>query len=67
MKKLVRKTNDKKISGVLAGFAEYLNIDVTILRLLFAVGAVISAGAPFIIIYIVAALVMPEEGKEGDV
>ena len=34
-KKLYKKTSEKKICGVCAGLAEYLNMDVTVVRLLF--------------------------------
>lgn len=33
-KKLYKKTSEKKICGVCAGLAEYLNIDVTVVRVL---------------------------------
>jgi len=58
-KKLYKSNNDKKIAGVCGGIAEYLNIDSTIIRLLwiflsFAYGS-------GIIIYIICALVLPNE------
>ena len=33
-KKLYRSTTDKKLFGVCAGLAKYLNIDATVIRLL---------------------------------
>ena len=35
-KKLYKKTSEKKICGVCAGLARYLNMDVTVVRLLCA-------------------------------
>ena len=33
-KKLYRSRNDKKLAGVCAGLAKYLNMDVTVIRLI---------------------------------
>ena len=57
-KKLVRK--DKKIFGVCGGLGDYFGIDPTIIRILFLL-AVIGFGSG-LLIYLVLALVMPEEG-----
>ena len=57
MKKLFKSNTDKKISGVCGGIAEYFNIDSTLVRLIWAILSIwFGAG---IIIYIIAALVMP--------
>ena len=58
-KKLYRSNTNKKIAGVCAGLAEYLNIDPTIIRLIWALVA-LFAGAG-IIAYLVCALVIPEK------
>jgi phage shock protein C len=55
-KKLIRK--EGKIFGVCAGLAEYLDIDVTIIRIAF-VFSVLFAGVG-LIPYIVLAIVMPK-------
>lgn len=57
-KKLYKSRKDKKIDGVCAGVAEFLGIDVTIIRLIWAI-AVVFCGTG-ILLYIVAMLVMPE-------
>ena len=56
MKKLY-KSNNRMICGVCAGIAEYLGIDPTVVRLLWAALGLIGTG---ILLYIIAALVMPE-------
>ena len=62
MKRLYKIEEGKKISGVCGGIAEYLNIDPTVIRLLWVVFTLfIGAG---ILGYIIAALVMP---KKSDV
>ena len=56
-KKLYKSLTDKKICGVCAGFAEYLNLDVTLVRVAWAV-ITLFAGVG-LLAYIIAALVMP--------
>lgn len=58
-KKLYKKEDGKKIAGVCGGIAEYLNIDPTLIRLAWALFCL--AGGSGLIIYIVAAFVMPNE------
>lgn len=58
-KKLYKDPNQKMISGVLAGIADYIDIDVTIVRVLYVFLSVISSGFPGIILYIVLAVIMP--------
>ena len=60
MKKLYRKRNDKKIAGVCSGIADYLNIDVTVVRVIWALVTLFSLGTG-LIAYLVCALLMPEE------
>jgi len=56
MKKLV-KSHNRVICGVCGGLAEYLGVDATIVRLIWAIFAITGAG---LIAYIVAALIIPE-------
>lgn len=61
MKKLYKIEKGKKLCGVCGGIAEYLNIDPTIIRLLwifliFCVGTGILA-------YFLAAIIMPYESE----
>ena len=50
------------LSGVCGGIAEYLNLDPTVVRLLCAILGCSGTG---IIIYIVAAIVMPEAPSDN--
>jgi phage shock protein C len=59
-KKLTRSSTDKYIMGVCGGVAEYFNIDPTVVRLIWAAGSLISAGAG-ILLYIIACVLMPAE------
>ena len=57
-KKLYRNTGNKMIAGVCSGLAEYLNIDPTIVRLIWALIALSGAG---LLAYLVAAIIIPEK------
>ena len=54
-----RVMSEKKIAGVCAGFAEYFDMDVTLVRLIW-VGLVLLPPAPGVIIYIVAWIILPK-------
>ncbi|MCD6576927.1 MAG: PspC domain-containing protein [Anaerolineaceae bacterium] len=58
-KRLYRSKDDRMVAGVCAGLAEYIDIDPTIVRLLFALG-LIAGGATFWV-YLVMMMVVPEE------
>jgi phage shock protein PspC (stress-responsive transcriptional regulator) len=60
-KKLYRNTSNKMIAGVCSGLAEYLNIDPTIVRLIWALIALSGAG---LLAYLVAALIIPEKPSD---
>ena len=58
-KKLMRSRTDQKIAGVCGGFAEYLELDVTLVRILWIMVAFFVGWG--IIGYLIAWIVMPEE------
>lgn len=58
-KKLQRSSANKKIFGVCAGFAEYFDVDVTIIRIIFLVLLLCVGGG--LLAYLICALVMPEK------
>ncbi len=55
-KRLYRSSTNKMLCGVCAGIADYINIDPTVVRLLWVVFGFFGAG---ILAYIVAAIIMP--------
>ncbi len=59
MKQLRRSKTQVMLAGVLGGIAEYSNVDVTVVRLLFVLLAVFTAGIPMLILYIIAFFIMP--------
>lgn len=61
MKKLYRSKTERKLAGVCGGIAVYFNIDPTIVRLIWAFISLMSASVPGILIYVICALVIPDE------
>lgn len=58
-KKLYRSRTNRKILGVCGGFAEYFNVDATLVRLIVVFVALM--GGCGLLAYLIAALIMPEE------
>jgi len=58
-KRLVRPRADRKIAGVCAGFAEYFDVDVTLVRLVWLF--IVLVGGTGLLAYVIAWIVMPEE------
>ena len=58
-KKLYRSSTNKKIFGVCGGFAEYFDVDVTIIRIAFLIGLLCVGGG--LLAYLICALIMPEQ------
>jgi phage shock protein C len=54
-------SNDKKISGVCGGIAEYYGLDPTLVRLAWIVCTALTGIVPGIIAYIAAAMIMPHQ------
>ena len=56
-KKLYKSNSDKKLAGVCGGIAEYFDVDSTIIRLAWVLFTL--AGGAGLLVYIIAAIVMP--------
>ena len=63
-KKLYRSRADKKLCGVCGGLAKYFGVDATIIRLALVLLCLFGGGG--LLAYIICALVIPEEPKEGE-
>jgi phage shock protein PspC (stress-responsive transcriptional regulator) len=59
-KRLVRRSDDRMVAGVCSGVADYLGVDVTLVRLLTVVGAIFGFGS-LILAYVVAWALLPED------
>jgi len=57
-KQLTRSNQSRMVAGVCGGLGEYLDIDPTLLRLLFALGF-FATGGTALLVYIVMAIVVP--------
>ena len=58
-KKLYRSKANKKLLGVCGGFAEYFDMDVTIIRIIFLI--LFFCVGSGLLAYLICALVMPEK------
>ena len=58
--RLTRSRDDVKVAGVCAGFARYLGVDVTLIRILWVILTIFSAGIG-LIVYAACWIVMPKE------
>lgn len=59
MKHLYKANEGKMIDGVCAGIAKYVNVDPTVVRVIWAVLS--CFGGTGIVAYIICALIMPRE------
>lgn len=62
-KRLYKSRSNRMICGVCGGIAEYLKLDPTVIRLLFALFCFL--GGSGIVVYIIAAIIIPEEPIDG--
>jgi len=58
-RKLYRSTQEKQIAGICGGLGEYLNVDPTVMRILFVAGFFLSGSLMFWA-YLVMWIVIPE-------
>lgn len=59
-KRLVRSREDRWLSGVCGGVAQYLGVDANLVRLLVVLGTIFGFGS-LLVAYIVAWILMPQE------
>lgn len=59
---LHRATNGRMVTGVAAGLADYLGVDVTIVRIAFVVATILGGGLG-IAAYLACLLLIPEQGS----
>jgi len=59
-KRLYRSRNNRMFSGLCAGLGEYIGLDPTVVRLIFALSAIFLFPVP-IIVYLVMMLIVPEK------
>jgi phage shock protein C len=60
-RKLYRSRNQRMVGGVCGGLADYFNIDVTVVRVLFLILSVF--GGTGLVIYLVMWIIVPDVSK----
>ncbi|MGD0927374.1 MAG: PspC domain-containing protein [Streptosporangiaceae bacterium] len=65
-KVLLRARDGRMLAGVCAGVADYFGLDVTLVRVIWAVVAVITGGAG-VLAYLVAWIIIPDEGQKSSI
>ncbi len=60
VRRLVRSRDDRWVSGVCGGVADYAGIDANLVRLLVVLGTVLGFGS-LLVAYLVAWVLMPQE------
>ena len=56
----LRRSNNRIIAGICGGFAEWVDWDPTVARLLYVLFSIMSVAFPGVIVYVVLWLVMPK-------
>ncbi|NDJ75000.1 MAG: PspC domain-containing protein [Chloroflexi bacterium] len=62
-RRLYRSTKDRMFAGVCGGIAEYLEVDPTLVRLVFVALTLLSSGAG-LAMYVIMMLIVPEEPRD---
>ena len=60
-KSKLTRSNNRVIAGVCAGLADWIGWDIALVRLLYLIVSIFSAGFPGILAYAILWIVMPEE------
>ena len=60
-RRLTRSRNDRMLAGICGGLANYLDVDPTIVRLVFALATFFTVVFPVIFIYLIMWIVVPKE------
>ncbi len=63
-KKLYRSLSKRMIAGVCGGLAEYFDIDVSLVRLIFVGLTLITAIIPMLLFYLIAWIIIPTQEKK---
>ncbi len=60
-KRLTRPRQGRKIAGVCAGLANYLGMDPTVVRVIYAILSLCTAIVTGLIVYLILMLIIPED------
>ncbi len=57
------RSNNRVIAGVCGGIAEWLGWDTGLVRLLYILASILSAGFPGLLVYVILWIIMPPEDR----
>lgn len=60
-KRLTRSRKDRMLAGICGGIAEYMVVDPTVVRLIFALATFFTVLFPGVLIYLIMWIVVPKE------
>ncbi len=60
-KRLIRSRKDRMLAGICGGIAEYMVVDPTVVRLIFALATFFTVLFPGVLIYLIMWIVVPKE------
>lgn len=60
-KRLTRSRKDRMLAGICGGIADYMVIDPTVVRLIFALATFFTVVFPGVLIYLIMWIVVPKE------
>ena len=66
VKKMERPRSGRMMAGVCAAIANYANIDVTVVRVIYILATIFTAFSG-VIIYFILTLIIPEEKKQFNI
>lgn len=60
-KRLIRSRKDRMLAGICGGIADYMVVDPTVVRLIFALATFFTVLFPGVLIYLIMWIVVPKE------
>jgi phage shock protein C len=60
-KRLTRSRKDRMLAGICGGIADYMVVDPTVVRLIFALATFFTVLFPGVLIYLIMWIVVPKE------
>ncbi len=61
----MRSQRSRMIAGVCGGIAEYLDVDPTVVRVVYALLTIFTGVLPGVLVYLVLLLVIPSQREEA--
>lgn len=65
MQRLYKSRKDKVLDGICGGIGHYFNVDAVIIRIIWVLATIFSAGGFGILAYLIAMVIIPREPDQG--